>query len=743
MYLAHSSNSSGKPQSQAEHLRNVAGLASEFAEAFNSGEEAALAGLLHDIGKYGDKFQRRLDGLEHGLDHWSPGASVALFERHMVAAALAIQGHHTGLGAADRESLNGMSLSKLTTDHPLGLTLSESDTALLMNRFQLDSLTVPSVTDPLITGYPEHASTMLDVRMLFSSLVDADFLDTERHFKGDIRPKPCKLEPQRAYDVLLGHMGKLREKSKSSRLVNDIRDDLFQTCITSSEGGLGLWTLTAPTGAGKTLAMLAFALRHAARHNLRRVVMVIPFLSIIEQTAKVYRDILEPVFGKNYILEHHSLADQGEDAEARLLAENWDSPVIITTSVQMLESMFADRPSACRKMHRLAGSVILFDEVQTMPPALAVPTLANLAHLSERYGSSIVFSTATQPAFGHFDDRVSKLNASGMGWKPVEIVPPSLNLFNRVRRTRVVWPAPDETLSWQDVADNMIEHHQSLCIVNLKRHAYELLSVLRGRKAGGIYHLSTSMCPEHRRKTLDEVRKLLADGQECRLVATQCIEAGVDVDFPIVLRAFADLSSIAQAAGRCNRNGRRGVCDVRVFMPQDEAYPPSGGYAQAADVTKQFVKSKQINNIYPDINDPILFDEYYRTLYSLTRPHEQTKGQKLLDAIRLQDFKEVAKLYRLIEQDTINVLVPYDAAAFELLSGEVRKTGLTASWIHRARPFTISLYRPNKNNHVLGRLEPVRVGRDETAHDWFIYSYPKDYMEDGLIPPDGPAIWIG
>ncbi|MHB9035976.1 MAG: CRISPR-associated endonuclease Cas3'' [Armatimonadota bacterium] len=726
--MAHSENAQGESQSQVEHLQNVADMASGFAGAFGADDEATLAGLLHDIGKYGDKFQRRLEGLEHGLDHWSPGAAVALFEHRMVAAALAVQGHHTGLGAADKDSLIGMQLAKLCEAHPLGLKLSESDAALLNNRFKSDGLAVPAVASPLISGVPESASNMLDVRMLFSALVDADFLDTQRHFKGDIRPKSHLLEPQKAYAVLLDHMDKLRAKSDASGHVNSIRDDLFNACINSAESDIGLWTLSAPTGAGKTLAMLAFALRHAAVNNIRRVVMVVPYLSIIEQTAKIYREILEPVFGENYILEHHSLADNGENDEARLLAENWDAPIIITTSVQMLESLFANRPSACRKLHRLAGSIILFDEVQTLPAPLAVPTLAALSHLSRRCCSSIVFSTATQPAFAHFDAHVREMNGSDAGWMPTEIVPSSLDLFGRARRTQAVWPEPDEALSWQNVADMMARNDQSLCIVNLKRHARELLSELRSRNVAGVYHLSTSMCPAHRKATLDKVRELLDDGKECCLVATQCIEAGVDIDFPVVFRAFADLSSIAQAAGRCNRNGMRDVCDVRVFIPQDEAYPPNGGYEQAADATKQLVNSKRISNSTADINDPALFTEFYRALYSLTKPDDQDKARKLRDAVVRQDFRDVAKLYKLIEQDTVNVLVPYDLKAFESLAEEVRRTGLTANWIRRARPYTVALYRP-KNNNLVERLESVHVGRDEIVQDWFIYTYPEDYTD--------------
>lgn len=569
MYFAHSNNPDGNPQCQKQHLSHVADMASEFAKPLGVEEEAKLAGLLHDLGKYGDRFQRRLEGLEQGLDHWSPGASAALFERRCAAAALAIQGHHIGLQVGEKESLR-----QISEPHPQGLTLSETDGHILKQRFLADGLDLPTVSAPLITKPPEHASSMLDVRMLYSALVDADFLDTEQHFKGDIRPKAPELEPEKAYLVLLDYMKKVRAKSEAAEDVNSIRDDLFHACITSAQKDAGVFTLTAPTGTGKTLAMLAFALQHAIINKLRRVVMVIPFLCILEQTARVYRDIFEPAFGENYILEHHSLAEVDGREDARLLAENWNAPIVITTSVQMLESLFSNRSSACRKLHRLAKSVILSDEVQTLPSSLAVPTLAALSHLSHRYRSSAVFSTATQPAFGHFDEMVHDINDSSTGWRPSEIASPCLDLFKRTRRTRVLWPESDQRLTWQDVANQLTKHKQALCIVNLKRHARELIGDLRDQGINGVYHLSTSMCPAHRHNTLEKVRKFLHNDQPCRLVATQCIEAGVDVDFPVVFRAFADLSSIAQAAGRCNRNGRRDICDVRVFVPEDDDLYP-------------------------------------------------------------------------------------------------------------------------------------------------------------------------
>ena len=287
----------------------------------------------------------------------------------------------------------------------------------------LDGLEAPGLASTLYhgigTGHDPALSAMLDLRMLFSALVDADFLETEAHFEGDAsgrRPRPPgpSLDPERALAVLTRHIDAIAARSSSSPGVAALRADLLRACLEAGSHPTGLFTLTAPTGSGKTLALLAFALRHAAEHRLRRVIVVIPYLSIIEQTVRVYREVFatqgDSSANGRLVLEDHSLAgtrpkerarDEDEHTDARLLAENWDAPIVVTTSVQCLESLFANRPSACRKLHRLARSVILFDEVQSLPTRLAVPTLAALSRLAHRYGSSVVFSTATQPAFTH------------------------------------------------------------------------------------------------------------------------------------------------------------------------------------------------------------------------------------------------------------------------------------------------------------------------------------------------------
>lgn len=746
--LAHSPSKDGsRIDTVADHLKAVSERAAEYAAAFGAADEARLAGLLHDLGKYGELFQKRLRGEAEHVDHWSAGAWCALdvFKQRGLAAALAVQGHHIGLQQADKDALRRLNPATWDPRMHEGRRLSAPGVGAADELHLPAAVALPeSLYDHAIA---HHAATMLDVRMLFSALVDADFIQTEAHFDAkngarQYRNRSPALEPSRALDVLLTHIKDVAHESQAATGVNSLRADLLYACLEKASGPQGRFTLTAPTGSGKTLSMLAFALKHAAQHHLRRVVMVIPYLNIIDQTARVYREILKPVFGEGYVLEHHSLAGtHGDDDGAegvgesqRLQAENWDAPVVVTTSVQFLESLFSNRPSACRKLHRLARSVILFDEVQTLPTGLAIPTLATLSRMVERYQATVVFATATQPAFSHLHDKVKEYCACG--WQPEEIVPPTLTLFDRARRTKVVWPEPERKTSWGELAGSLASDdcRRSLCIVNLKRHALELFQKLRDRKVDedSLFHLSTNMCPAHRKVVLDEVRQRLKDGLSCRLVSTQCVEAGVDVDFPVVYRAWGPFDSIAQAAGRCNRNGLLGTGEVRVFVPDDERYPP-GAYEQAAAVTRAFAGAGTL-----DIDDPAMFLEYFRQLYGVSRPED--RNPELTDAILRKDFADVARLYRVIEHDAVNVLVPYQPVEFKKLAeGVTGYVGLTRDWILRARPYAVSLYRPKRNAPILDRIAPFPAGRGEQSDDWFEYvGDAKDYDPKTGLTVAGP-----
>ena len=762
-FYAHSGNASGQWHLLSDHLCAVAKLASAYAGNSPWAEEAALAGRLHDLGKYADRFQARLAGKDSGLDHWSQGAWIALLQHHAIAAALAIQGHHVGLQRGDSSALRGLALDKLAARHPFNLQLSDPDADRLVQRAQADGLRFNAPTSTAIRqgGFAHAVADMLDVRLLFSCLVDADFLDTEAHFDGDaqgkrVRPAGPALDPEAGIDALNRYMSeRIRAGTRADAQVLAAREALWRATGEAAAEAPGVFTLTAPTGSGKTLAMLRFALEHAATHKLKRIVLAIPFLTVIEQTAREYRRVFAG-FPENFILEHHSLAGLGEESDKRdaegpqerqrrLLAENWDAPIVLTTNVQLLESLFSNRPSSCRKLHNLMEAVILFDEAQSLPQHLAVPTLAALSHLSVAYRSSIVFATATQPAFDILHEPVTKHAASG--WQPGEIAPEHPELFRMLKRVTVTWPTSGDKRSWADLAAEIRGVDQALVVVNLKRHALALLDALGDTP--DVFHLSTNLCAEHRRAVLARVRKALANGRPCRLISTQCVEAGVDVDFPRVYRALAPLEAIAQAAGRCNREGRMNaqgrLGEVIVFEPEDEGdwrrRYPTHAYYQATEVTRTLLAS--LGDL--DISDPAVFQTYYRRLYDLNNPASQNAD--LDQAITAADFVEVTRQYRLIDTDAIQVLVPWADRweEFRALRAEAEDAGITADWMRRAQGLAVGVYRRQDGPPAwaiptkLRRRGKVDAG---VSDEWFILE--GDYYDDtlGLKPPEGPQLFI-
>ncbi|MEQ8819132.1 MAG: CRISPR-associated helicase Cas3' [Sumerlaeia bacterium] len=771
----------------ADHVEAVRERAVQFARPLGLEQHATVAALLHDLGKLTELFQLRLEGKARGVDHWTCGAAIVgrLAAQYPALAdgrvAAAIRGHHVGLEEVffgDRELAEeyGELRRQSQRDGSVPRWPPESDQDLL-GLLKAAGFDFGGALKPL-AGLPPYETPpalahLLDTRLLFSCLVDADFLATEAHFaSGPDNRKVWRdagppLEPAKALARLEDHMAGVREAARrrgTAPKVMALREDLWEACDGAPHSPGATYTLSAPTGTGKTLAMLRFALSHAAAHGLRRVVMVIPYLTIIEQTAGIYREIFSEAHGfpPDYVLEHHSQAfardsdsdddvdlDNADEPRRRtgLLAENWDAPVIVTTSVQALESLFADRPSRCRKLHQLAQSVILFDEVQTLPSHLAVPTLAALSHLAARYGSTVVFFTATQPAFAHLDPEVR--THANSGWRPPEIVAPQLGLFERSRRVTVDWTRARQDVPWEEmVAELATEpNRQVLAVLNLKAHARHVARELaqslgKGHEGGEVFHLSTAMAPAHRERTLRAVRARLEAGEPCRLVATQCVEAGVDLDFPRVYRALAPLDSIAQAAGRCNRGGRLERGEVVIFKaaPLDGArsvYPP--GYGEAVGVTEGLLA--QHGDL--DLADPALFTEAYRRLYDLAKAAELEESMRL--ALEQRHCGEVARAYRLIEADTISLVVPdpEHAALFGRLRDELASGGvLTRKWIARARPLTVTEYRPRGAradvlHHV---LEPVPLGfrgkQRVVSEDWFVACDSAEYDPlVGFVPP--------
>ena len=772
----HSENTHGESEPLSLHLRSVASQCGEFAGAFGCEDEGRVCGLLHDLGKLGQAGQNRMRGIGRGIDHWSYGAHRLLdrYKGNGVAAAFGALGHHQGLGCLNKDDLKRLlqidELRGYIKSQP-NITFSEVSSDVADKWLAANGLMLPESISSVRPGncvLAEEAAAMADVRMLFSALVDADFLETEAHFHAPApgkryrRPTSPELRPDHALRLLLKHIERCRQEPNATEHVVNMRNDLLAACRGAAQKDLDVFTLSAPTGSGKTLAMLAFALEHAKLHGLRRIVLVVPYLSIIEQTAGIYREIFEGEFGPHYVLEHHSLAQPvcdgkgkgGDDntkvERARLLTENWDAPVVITTSVQFFESLFSNRSSACRKLHRLAQSVVLFDEVQTFPAVLAIPTLATLAHLARRYRCTTVFATATQPAFTHFHEQVQK--TGGPGWQPREIVSDELNLFGRAKRTRVHWPKPAGKTTWDDLARALAGRERVLCIVNLKKHATGLVERLRELTGTeGLFHLSTNMCPAHRVKTLQAVRARLDDKSAgpCRLIATQCIEAGVDIDFPVVYRAMGPLEAIAQAAGRCNRNGLLKSGEVHIFEPDingdgksNDALYPSGDYKQAAMRTQNMLNDGEI-----DIDSPDMFKRYYRGLYELS----DFSGTDIIKAVKGLDFEETAILYQLINQQTVNLVVPYDQKLFGSLYEGAHEKGLSGDWTRRARPLCVSIY--GTGEQLAGFAEPVPLpdwaqNRHGTnaSDEWFFLpetaadSYDCELLGLGELPKN--CAWI-
>lgn len=667
-YLAHTENSAGLPHTLQDHLQAVGELARQFADCCNPSlaEPAYWAGLLHDFGKYRDEFQQYLRAERDSsteTHHAVYGAALA-YQRDWLGPAFAIAGHHAGL-----HDLNELQTLVDSTTYRAAERVPH-----LTDRFRTKLGEIPQRISEPPFAENEHAAEFY-IRMLFSMLVDADFLDTEAHYKATSRPTN-KLQADELLQLIIAE----KESKSSDGKLNAIRNRIFQQCLDKAQEPPGFFSLTVPTGGGKTLAGMAFALAHATQHQLRRVIVVIPYLSIIEQNAAQYRRILDPD-NLGIVIEHHSALNVPEDtSESRshspfekhpneYAAENWDAPIIVTTSVQFIESLFANRTSRCRKLHNIAHSVVIFDEVQTLPSHLLNPLLSVFRELRNNYGVSFVFSTATQPAFQYSPSSLTS------GFKDGEIQEITQGYteehFHSLQRVSIQPPQPNETTGWDALAEQMTMPEQALCIVNIRRHAFDLWEKLRRsvshKEKDAVFHLSSAMCAEHRFAILGDdrepepgtIRHRLRNNLPCRLVSTQLIEAGVDVDFPIVWRALGPLDSIVQAAGRCNRENR--LCDnagnpvlgkVIVFRPEDNALP-QGVYRTASDITAALLAQVEADTL---ATDHALFGRYFDQLYQLVPTDQKTSIQ---DERAKLHFRKVAELAKVIDNDTQAVIVPY------------------------------------------------------------------------------------
>jgi CRISPR-associated endonuclease/helicase Cas3 len=659
-----------------EHLQDVSELAKKFAIRLGAGELGHYAGLWHDLGKYNPAFQDYLSNCATG-DKQAKSAPHAVYGAILAAELIPpiaplIYGHHGGL-----PQIQDMSQKRISnpSHQPVYQAILKQAEAVGID------LTPNNGWQAEVSRFKDPLHYELFLRLLFSCLVDADFLDTEEHFSPELTKQRVQTETvQHLWNVLEKHQTQLIAKAPD-KLVNRVRADVYQACSNAAELAPVVFRLAVPTGGGKTLSGLAFALKHAAKHGHDRVIVAVPYTSIIEQTVTVYRDI----FGEAAVLEHHSAAKTKVDdenarsaqAQARLATQNWDAPLIVTTTVQLFESLFHNRTSRCRKLHNVVNSVIILDEVQTLPIGLLAPIVNVLQELAARYHVTLVLCTATQPAL---EGKSPYLE----GFANVQdIIEPQQAQEHFRQLSRVSYEMPEVPWSWAQVAQDIQEHQheQALMILNTRKDALELLATLPvDDEDERIFHLSTLLCGAHRRKVLTEVRSRLKNKLPCWLVSTQVVEAGVDLDFPAVYRALGPLDRIVQAAGRCNREGKPGFKGrVVVFQPEEGSTPP-GEYATAFAETANLLKQ----NI--DFDDPEIFRPYFENLYQGI----STDKEKVQEVRKHLDYPETAKRFKLIPDDTQPVVIEYDDRASRLIR-EIERQGLR-SYHHRAlQPYLVNL----------------------------------------------------
>jgi len=687
--IAHSENREGRFHPLHEHLLRVSNLAEEFAEKFNASELGKYAGLWHDLGKAHPVFQKYLqtNGKSQGQDHKGAGAELA--SKYFQPLSFLIAGHHGGMPDPSdlRSWITQKCNNKFTTD-ALSEALKEFDKPLSPGQLEF-----PFYLDP-----KDNRAIEFFLRLLFSALVDADFLDTESHFnRSNTDLRGVESDFDFLWEQFHDDQQSLRRNAPKTA-VNQIRDSVYTDCIESATQMQGVYRLTVPTGGGKTRSGLGFALKHAQTHNLDRIIICLPFTSIIEQNAQVYRNIL----GSDQVLEHHSNVSwkdpenypKPSQAALRLANENWDAPVIVTTTVQFFESLFSNKTSRCRKLHNIVNSCIILDEVQSLPSHLLKTIVAGLKQLVNNYNCTVVLSTATQPSL--------EKNPAFSGFAQIqEIISDPEQLFANLRRVEYQ-NSIGEKWSDEQLVQQLRKESQVLCVVNTRKDAQRIWYLWDDPE---VYHLSSSMCSAHRSDTLREIRGKLDNREPCKVISTQVIEAGVDIDFPVVFRAIAPLDSIVQSAGRCNREGKQNSGRVVVF-DMEEGGLPQGSYRTGTDISQQFLRDETL-----DLNSPETFPAYFRKLYqSITLDPDKIQE----DRANLR-FKTVATKFRMIKDDTETIVVNYDR---KFMEKQVR-------------------YLKNQSvppRIVLRNIQPYTVSVSNWQH--------KKMIQNNLVQEVYPGIWV-
>lgn len=729
MFYAHSKENTTEDSWQTlyTHLNDTSKLSARYADKFDAGEFARIAGLLHDAGKYSLEFQKRLRGTKNPVNHSTAGAQEA-FKKYGLPGlilAYAIAGHHAGLP----------DWVEAGSDASLKVRLAQTD--LPDYKAFYNEVNMPNK----LPGFPIKIQNKSDIcfafffliRMLYSCLVDADFLDTEKFVNPRISEKR---EIEADFDKLIEMFDKYMEPKlakNADKVINKKRKEILDSCIIKSTSPKNMFSLKVPTGGGKTLSSLAFALGHAKEHKMDRIIYVIPYTSIIEQNASVFRD----VFGDQFVLEHHSnfqfeksakFGEKADDSEfeyeinpVKLAAENWNIPIVATTNVQFFESLFSNRSSHCRKLHNICNSIIILDEAQMLPLEFLKPCLSALCELINNYGCSIVLCTATQPDFNH-------LLPEGM--RPIEIINNSSDLFASFKRVNIVNIGNQTD---EELGKKLINHDQVLCIVNTKTHASKLYDLIEEYE--GSYHLSTFMCPKHRNETLSSIKERLSErirrpNIPCRVVSTQLVEAGVDLDFPSVYRAIAGIDSINQAAGRCNREGSPVLGKVFVFEPEKPLASDSF-LARAASIGRSVMRKHE---------DPMsleAIEEYFQQLYQL--------DDKLLDKYEIiksindcgQElhfpFATIAREFELISKNQMPVIISFDENCLKLLSS-AEWMDKPMSLLRKLQPYTVQL-----EYYQFAALQKNLL-IDNFAQSFYMLNNMSYYdIKKGLLMPKGIA----
>ena len=693
-----------KGQTIEEHCKNVSIIARRFADPFGAGDAAALCGLAHDIGKYSKAFQKRIweDGPK--VDHSAAGAIE--LKKMGSFGFLCVAGHHAGL----------------SNIHQL---ISERLTKKVQPYEEYkDDIVLGSASDPSFVGkrdvqYPGFVLSFY-IRMLFSCLVDADYLDTELFMsQGNIF---------RANGSGISELcGRMENYIKSNSWlegrdgINFYRSGILKRCINyGKESSPGIFTLTVPTGGGKTCASLAFALNHAKKNGMKRVIYVVPYCAIIDQTVDVYNKIL----GEENVLAHYSEAEftdseSGKDPNQaelkKLAAENWDMPVVVTTAVQFFESLFSNKTSKCRKIHNIADSVIVFDEAQTIPVDFIKPCVFAITELALHYHSSCILCTATQPSLEMF---INEYKKGTIVREISENTDDLYRLFKRVNYEDLGKCSEDE------IALHLSDYNRVLCIVSTRSRARSLYEKLPNE---GRYHLSTRMTPEHRKRTLDTIRERLIDDKSVRVVSTSLIEAGVDLDFPVVYRELAGLDSMIQAGGRCNREGREdpGASKVFVFRFKELKRLPSS-MKLPAEVAETII----MKNI--EIDSPKTIKEYFDALYY--HKSEGLDREKIVEKLnnRPSDFRfaDVGEKFKLIDTfENKTIFIPRDLKS-NALADEIRKHGevLTRSIYRQTGKYSVSV-----SERVLRALSPALEMINE---EFAILAVSKYYSQETGLAED-------